>query len=348
MTSRAVNLAIFAIVLVEFASGVTSLLVSRPDGAWLFWIHRIGGLALVVLLGWKWRIVLRSYQRHGLTAITALAGLFSLLFLGTLVSGIAWATVGFPGFRLPGIGGLTGLGVHILLALLLIPLFVLHSVHRWPRLLKIDFAGRRAALRYAVLSASGLAFWQGHEAASRAAGLSGSERRFTGSRERGSFSGNGYPTTNWLSDTRQRIDPESWRLRVHGLVDRDLELSLADIQSMSATTSRAVLDCTGGWFTEQDWRGVPLAAVLYGAGIRDSAQSILVTSTTGYRRRFPISKANRLLLGTHTTGEALSSGHGAPVRLIAPGERGFNWVKWVVEIEVSDSPAWFQSPLPLQ
>jgi DMSO/TMAO reductase YedYZ molybdopterin-dependent catalytic subunit len=348
MTSRAVNLAIFVIVLVEFASGVTSLLVSRPDGAWLFWVHRAGGLALVVLLAWKWRIVLRSYRRHGLTPMTALAALLSLLYVATLASGVAWATVGFPGLRLPGLGGLTGLGVHILLALLLIPLFALHAAQRWPRLLRADLAGRRAALRYLALSAAGLALSRGHEAVTQTAGLSGQERRFTGSRERGSFSGNGYPVTNWLTDKRQRLDPDAWRLRVHGRVEREVELSLAGLQELPATTSRAVLDCTGGWFTEQDWRGVPLAAVLSAARPRDGARSLLVTSATGYRRRFPISNAGKLLLGAHASGEALSAGHGAPVRLIAPGERGFNWVKWVVDIEVSESPAWLQSPLPLQ
>ncbi|MEZ4569438.1 MAG: molybdopterin-dependent oxidoreductase [Thermomicrobiales bacterium] len=280
--------------------------------------------------------------------MTSLAGMFSLLFLATLASGVAWATTGFPGLRLPGIGGLTGLGVHILLAILIVPFFVLHAAHRWPRLLRPDIAGRRAALRYIGFSAAGLALWQGHEAASKAAGLSGVERRFTGSRERGSFSGNGYPTTNWLSDTRQRIDPQSWRLRIHGLVQEQIELDFEAIAAMPSTTSRAILDCTGGWFSEQDWTGVPVSAALAIAGPGSSARSILVTSATGYRRRFPISAAGRLLLGTHSTGELLSSGHGAPVRLIAPGQRGYNWVKWVVEIEVSDAPAWFQSPLPLQ
>ena len=352
MTSRAVNLAIFAIVLAEFASGVFSLLGGtlwvRPDGAWLFWTHRIGGLALAVLLAWKWRIVLRSYQRHGLTLMTALAALLTTLFLLTLVSGSAWATVGFPGLRLPGIGGLTGLGVHILLALLLVPFFVVHAVHRWPRVLRPDFASRRAALRYAGLGAAGLTLWQGHEKLTSAANLSGTQRRFTGSRERGSFSGNGYPTTNWLSDTRQQIDPAAWSLRVHGLVARDLELSLRDLQANPTVTTRAILDCTGGWFTEQDWQGVPLTAILAGAQPEDAARSILVTSATGYRRRFPLSEAGTLLLGVHASGAALSPGHGAPVRLIAPGHRGFNWVKWVTEIEVSDLPAWLQSPLPLQ
>jgi DMSO/TMAO reductase YedYZ molybdopterin-dependent catalytic subunit len=37
-------------------------------------------------------------------------------------------------------------------------------------------------------------------------------------------------------------------------------------------------------------------------------------------------------------GEPISHGHGAPVRLVAPGRRGFQWVKWVVRLEVRDTP----------
>ena len=106
---------------------------------------------------------------------------------------------------------------------------------------------------------------------------------------------------------------------------------------------RAVLDCTGGWFTEQEWRGVPLSAL----GLRQGA-SIEVVSTTGYRRRFPAHEAGTLLLATHASGRPLSPGHGGPARIVAPGRRGFWWVKWVASIEVVDEPWWWQPPFPLQ
>jgi DMSO/TMAO reductase YedYZ molybdopterin-dependent catalytic subunit len=46
-------------------------------------------------------------------------------------------------------------------------------------------------------------------------------------------------------------------------------------------------------------------------------------------------------------GEPLSPGHGYPARIAAPGRRGFWWVKWVTEIELSDAPAWLQLPYPI-
>ena len=73
-----------------------------------------------------------------------------------------------------------------------------------------------------------------------------------------------------------------------------------------------------------------------------------VISVTGFRRRLPLSGAGGLLLATHAAGRPLSPGHGAPVRLVAPGRRGFWWVKWVERVEVVDAPWWVQPPFPLQ
>jgi DMSO/TMAO reductase YedYZ molybdopterin-dependent catalytic subunit len=72
-----------------------------------------------------------------------------------------------------------------------------------------------------------------------------------------------------------------------------------------------------------------------------------VRSATGYERRFPLADAGRLLLATRVAGEPLSPGHGSPARIVAPGRRGFWWVKWVERIEVNDAPWWLQAPFPL-
>ena len=77
------------------------------------------------------------------------------------------------------------------------------------------------------------------------------------------------------------------------------------------------------------------------------AASIKVVSATGYSRRFPIEDLENLWLATRVGREPLRAGHGAPVRLVAPGRRGFWWVKWVTSVETSNLPWWMQSPFPL-
>jgi DMSO/TMAO reductase YedYZ molybdopterin-dependent catalytic subunit len=74
---------------------------------------------------------------------------------------------------------------------------------------------------------------------------------------------------------------------------------------------------------------------------------VVVTSATGYGRRFPLGERRRLLVATRVGGRPLAPGHGFPARLVAPGRRGFWWVKWVDRIEVSAGPPWWQPPFPL-
>ena len=108
---------------------------------------------------------------------------------------------------------------------------------------------------------------------------------------------------------------------------------------------RAVLDCTGGFWSEQEWAGVFLDRL-----VRDpaGAASIRVVSRTGYDRRFPIEDLGRLLLATRLGGQALSPDHDFPARLVAADRRGFWWVKWVVGIELDLLPHWWQPSFPLQ
>jgi len=93
---------------------------------------------------------------------------------------------------------------------------------------------------------------------------------------------------------------------------------------------------------------VPVEALLEEAGVKDGAGSLLFRSSTGYARRFSLEEADDLLLATHVEDEALSAGHGFPLRLVAPGYRGYAWVKWVGEFKVSRDPVWLEAPLPLQ
>jgi DMSO/TMAO reductase YedYZ molybdopterin-dependent catalytic subunit len=77
-----------------------------------------------------------------------------------------------------------------------------------------------------------------------------------------------------------------------------------------------------------------LERLLARAGPAPSADHVRVVSHTGYRWSFALGDAHDLLLATHVGQEPISHEHGAPVRLVAPGRRGFQWVKWVMAIEL--------------
>ena len=346
VNARAVNVAILILLLLELVSGLGGFLVGDSDGRWMFWLHRAGGLALVVLLAWKGGIAAKSYKRRGLRVGTWLSTVFGILFLGSLVTGLLWATVGLPHIPVPVLGSWTGLSLHVALSVVLVPLFLVHLGLRRVRPRRVDLIGRRAVLRTLGLLTVGFVFWRVLEVLSALVAPSGSRQRFTGSREEASFAGNAHPTTNWLGDPIPEIDPTLWRLRVHGEVEHEVTLSYEDVLALGGVSRRATLDCTGGWYTTQRWSGVPLILLLERAGMKTGARSVLLRSATGYARRFPLD--DDLLLATHVGSQVLSAGHGFPLRLVAPQHRGYDWVKWVAEVEASSEPGWLEPPLPLR
>jgi len=197
---------------------------------------------------------------------------------------------------------------------------------------------RRNVLRGGAVVAGAAFAYAASEVVVRATGLPGASRRFTGSYEAGSFVPAAMPVSSWMFDAIPRIDQSAWRLTAAGRQWSYEELAAFD-DRLTAT-----LDCTGGFYSTQEWSGARLDRLI---GKADGA-SIRVVSTTGYDRRFPIDRAGSVLLAMRMGGQALDAGHGFPARLIVPDARGFHWVKWVSAIEVDDLPHWWQSPFPLQ
>jgi DMSO/TMAO reductase YedYZ molybdopterin-dependent catalytic subunit len=153
--------------------------------------------------------------------------------------------------------------------------------------------------------------------------------------------------TQWLDDRVQVLDPAAWRLRVRaGGATRDW--TYGELAGFGDRVE-AVLDCTGGWYARAAWEGVRLDRLLPPGALERAGghASLVVASATGYRRRLPLSDARTLLLATRLDGRPLGAGHGFPARLVAPGRRGFWWVKWVTSIELDPAPWWRQPPFPL-
>ena len=187
--------------------------------------------------------------------------------------------------------------------------------------------------------------WTATEGLWRLTGAPGASRSGTGSYERGTDEPAAMPVTQWATDTVPESTADQVQLSGGG---RSVAVPVADLDR--GDTVRAALDCTGGWWADQDWRGTTLHRLVtdHLGPLDEDAQCIRVTSVTGFSRRIPLRDARTTLLATHAAGRPLSAGHGAPARLVAPGRRGVWWVKWVDRVEVLDSPWWLQPPFPLQ
>jgi DMSO/TMAO reductase YedYZ molybdopterin-dependent catalytic subunit len=236
--------------------------------------------------------------------------------------------------------GASVMRIHVGAALASIPFAVWHVMARPVRPRPTDLS-RRALLRGGALLGSSVAVYGAMEGLVRATSLPGADRRFSGSYEAASFDPEAMPVTQWLDDSVPDVDVSVWRLRV--VTQRGERAITFDELLGFRDRVRATLDCTGGWFSEQEWEGVMLWRLLDPT----DARSVGVGSVTGYGRRFPVADARNLLLASRVGGRPLSAGHGAPIRLVAPGRRGFWWVKWVDRVEVGSTPWWWQSPFPL-
>ena len=228
----------------------------------------------------------------------------------------------------------SGIGWHWGIALALIPLFIIHVWQRWPRPKKVDFAGRRQTLKLLGFGVTALATWGVAEALARSMESTGSQRRFTGSLEEGSFTGNAHPVTTASDQGKIKLDPNTWSLQVTGAVETPIRLTYADILALSTSEVTTTLDCTGGWYTIQTWRGTRLTELLSQAQIRPEAVGIRLRGVADYTAPFTLAQAEEILLATHVSGEVLNHVHGFPLRAVVPSRRGWHWVKWMTEIEV--------------
>jgi DMSO/TMAO reductase YedYZ molybdopterin-dependent catalytic subunit len=131
-----------------------------------------------------------------------------------------------------------------------------------------------------------------------------------------------------------------YRLRITGLVDKPMTLTLADLKAMTPTSITKDFQCVTGWrVRDVPWVGVRLADVLDAAGVRTAGKAITFTSFDGaYTESLTMSQARRpdVLVAYQLQGKRISSAHGGPVRLYVAPMYGYKSIKWLDEIEVVD------------
>jgi sulfane dehydrogenase subunit SoxC len=155
------------------------------------------------------------------------------------------------------------------------------------------------------------------------------------------------------------IDPAQHRLMIHGLVDKPLVFTMADLMRFPRVNKVFFLECAAN--SGMEWRGsqlngcqfthgmihnvmytgVPLRLLLEEAGVKPSGKWILAegADASGMTRSIPVEKAlDDCLVAFKMNGEALRTEQGYPVRLVVPGWEGNMWVKWLRRLEVGDKP----------
>lgn len=328
MTRRVTNLTLLGLTGGLVASGLVPWILPEPPAVPLYVIHRALGIGLILTLVAKYAIARASVRRRirrGLTPSLAIGILAAAALAITVGLGVAW-TFGLVSFDAP--WSYSALNVHVLVGIGLFALVALHTAVRWERRPALARSGRRDALRLAVVGGAAIALTAALERFA-------DERRTTGSKHAGSFSGNAFPLTIWNFDTVPSIDPARWHLEVTGAVAMSGTLSYAELVAAPSQEVVALIDCTGGWWSEQRWRGARVGDVLAAHRPHEASREATVISVTGHRWTFPLAELEDALLATHVGGEPLTAGHGAPVRLVVPERRGFQWIKWVARIEVS-------------
>jgi DMSO/TMAO reductase YedYZ molybdopterin-dependent catalytic subunit len=324
------NVALLALLAIAFVTGWLAFAFATSPARWSLVVHAAGGFAILALLPWKSMIARRGLGRPRAGRWASV--LFCVLVLISLAAGLMHST-GLLVYW----GPLTAMDFHVGAAIAAVPLAIWHVAARRVRGRPVDLA-RRSVLHAGAVIAGAAVAYAGSEIVVRATGMPGAARRFTGSYEAGSFQPSSMPVSSWMFDAIPQVDQGAWLLHAGGRTWTYDELFAFD-DRVTAT-----LDCTGGFYSTQEWAGARLDRLIGGA----QGATIRVVSVTGYDRRFPIERAGSLLLATRFGGQALDQGHGFPARLVVADGRGFWWVKWVNAIEVDDVPHWWQPPFPLQ
>jgi len=138
----------------------------------------------------------------------------------------------------------------------------------------------------------------------------------------------------------QKVDRQNFRLRVRGLVERPLELTYEQVLALPSARRVVTMPCVEGWSETLLYDGARVADILAQAGLKPGAKFVVFRAADGYDSALSlvyIAKADALL-GHRINGRTLDANRGFPFQVVAEHMLGYKWVKWVVELEVTDKP----------
>lgn len=144
------------------------------------------------------------------------------------------------------------------------------------------------------------------------------------------------PLPKWDTGTPPKININTYTLKIDGLVENQLELSYDDILSYPTVTEVVLLICEEAFAHNAQWTGVPVIDLIDEAGIEPEAKELVFYAADQYQRILPLDTVERpgVFLAHTANQEVLPVNHGYPLRLVVKGNYGFDWIKWLVRIEV--------------
>ncbi len=141
-----------------------------------------------------------------------------------------------------------------------------------------------------------------------------------------------------------QVDPKSWQLRIHGMVEREITIDFAQLLRRPLVEDYITLTCVsnpvaGPYIGNAKWLGASLASLLRTARVRAGADQLLCTSADGFTSGTPITTVldgRDALLAVGMNGAPLPVAHGFPARMVVPGLYGYvSACKWVTDIKVT-------------
>ena len=134
-------------------------------------------------------------------------------------------------------------------------------------------------------------------------------------------------------------DPERWRLRVQGLVEQPLELSLDDLMRLPRTSYTVKHHCVEGWSAIASGHGAPVSAIAARCLPLRTARFVNFDSfDAGYSNGWDLASAMhpQTILAYGMNDNPLPPPHGAPLRLYSPTKLGYKLTKYVVSMTFTD------------
>jgi DMSO/TMAO reductase YedYZ molybdopterin-dependent catalytic subunit len=144
--------------------------------------------------------------------------------------------------------------------------------------------------------------------------------------------------------TVPQVDAATWRLRLHGMVDRPVTFTFDQLLAMPLVERDITLTCVsnevgGPYVGTARWTGVPLGPLLEAAGLQPGATQLLSRSVDGWTCGTPVevvTDGRDALLAVAMNGSPLPLEHGFPVRMVVPGLYGYvSATKWLTDLEVT-------------